>query len=465
MYKIKKVLFFRDFKGFSGGHLKVWHYFNHFNHEKYTPCISFSQDSLWDTSNPWLPIKSKVLSPLDKRDPDIIFLAGLDWLRKDEIKNYSDTTPIINLIQHVRHSHPDTALYSFLQNKAIRICVSEQVTKAITQTGQVNGPIYTIPNGIDLQQLPLPIPFKDRTIDILIAGLKQNQFAQRLYDSLEPLKKFLLISNKIQPINKTFTMYSAVNLPSNDSPVIRYLSENHLYSPVIVGGVGGSGTSLITQLLKSLGFFMGDNLNESEDALAFVPFYERYINSYLMDLPIDYQHLADELLAIMTQHRGDSINGHLWGWKNPRSIYLLPIFDFLIPSLRFVHVVRNGIAMSTSDNQTQLIKHGNYVLQGDMHALPQNQRSLLLWAIVNNAAADYGQTMGDRYFLMRYEDACENPINVFSAIQDSFGLKLHNVLNVPIIPPKIRQGSISQYFNPLLGNYVEIALKRFGYSC
>jgi hypothetical protein len=107
--------------------------------------------------------------------------------------------------------------------------------------------------------------------------------------------------------------------------------------------------------------------------------------------------------------------------------------------------------MSTSDNQTQLIKHGNYVLQGDMQALPQNQRSLLLWAIVNNAAADYGQTMGDRYFLVRYEDACENPINVFSVIQDSFGLKLHNVLNVPIIPPKIRQDSI--------------ALKRFGYSC
>ena len=212
MYKIKKVLFFRDFKGFSGGHLKVWHYFNHFNHEKYTPCISFSQDSLWDTSNPWLPIKSKVLSPLDKRDPDIIFLAGLDWLRKDEIKNYSDTTPIINLIQHVRHSHPDTALYSFLQNKAIRICVSEQVTKAITQTGQVNGPIYTIPNGIDLQQLPLPIPFKDRTIDILIAGLKQNQLAQHLYDSLEPLNKRIVVLTKKIPQTDYLTLVSQAKI-------------------------------------------------------------------------------------------------------------------------------------------------------------------------------------------------------------------------------------------------------------
>ena len=103
-------------------------------------------------------------------------------------------------------------MYSFLQNKAIRICVSEQVTKAITQTGQVNGPIYTIPNGIDLQQLPLPIPFKDRTIDILIAGLKQNQLAQHLYDSLEPLNKKIVVLTKKIPQTDYLTLVSQAKI-------------------------------------------------------------------------------------------------------------------------------------------------------------------------------------------------------------------------------------------------------------
>lgn len=184
----KKVLFFRDFKEFSGGHLKVWHYFNHVNaHGNYKPYISFSKDSLWDVSNPWISIKNKALSSAEEIEPDILFFAGLDWLRRHETESQCESTPIINLIQGVRHGHPDTTLYSFLKNKAIRICVSEQVSEAITQTKQVNGPIYTIPNGIDLQHLPQPMPFENRTTDVLILGLKQNQLAQRLYENLKPL--------------------------------------------------------------------------------------------------------------------------------------------------------------------------------------------------------------------------------------------------------------------------------------
>ncbi|MDD5410224.1 MAG: sulfotransferase [Methylobacter sp.] len=260
-------------------------------------------------------------------------------------------------------------------------------------------------------------------------------------------------------------MYSPINLHSIDFPITQYLTENHLQPPLIVGGVGGSGTRLVVQLLKNLGVSMGLHLNVSEDALAFVPLYERYINQYLVGLSVNYQHLADELLAAMINHRRNSLDAHHWGWKNPRSIYLLPILDSLIPGLRFVHVVRDGVAMSTSDNQAQLEKHGSYVLQDDMQTLPKKERSLLLWTIVNNAAADYGKTMGDRYFLVRYEDACENPSKAFSAIGASLGLKLPNVWDVPLRPPRMRQDSINQDFSPMVIEQATTALKRFGYSC
>lgn len=260
-------------------------------------------------------------------------------------------------------------------------------------------------------------------------------------------------------------MYCPIDLHDINFPVKQYLSENYLPPPFVVGGVGGSGTRLIAQLLKNIGVFMGRHLNASEDAMEFVPFYERYINQYLKGLLVNDQHLADELVAAMINHRRNSYDAYLWGWKNPRSIYLLPILDSLIPGLRFVHVVRDGLAMSTSDNQTQLEKHGSSILQDDMQTLPQNQRSLLLWTIVNNAAADYGKTMGDRYFLVRYEDTCENPSKAFSAIAASLELNLPNVWDIAISPPRMRQDSISQSFSPLVNENATIALKRFGYSC
>ncbi|ASF46105.1 glycosyltransferase [Methylovulum psychrotolerans] len=189
MAEQKKVLFFRDYEGFSGGHLKVWNYFNHFIARDYAPSISFSEQSLWDSNNPWFAAKDKVLSDIGAITPDIVFLAGMDWLRKPEIKNCPATTPIINLVQGIRHREPSTPLYSFLKNKAIRICVSEQVAEAIRQTQQVNGPVYTIPNGIDLPPLPQAMPFADRPIDILISGLKHGLLAQQLAESLRPLHK------------------------------------------------------------------------------------------------------------------------------------------------------------------------------------------------------------------------------------------------------------------------------------
>ena len=172
-------------------------------------------------------------------------------------------------------------------------------------------------------------------------------------------------------------MYNPIKLHSTDFPIAHYLTENNILPPLVIGGVGGSGTRLVAQLLQDMGIFMGDYLNEADDARAFMPIYESYINNYLMGVA-NYQQLADELLTAMIYHRKNCPKASQWGWKNPRSIYLLPILDCLIPNLRFIHVVGDGLAMSTSNNQMQLEKHGVFILQNDMQTLPKNQQSLLL---------------------------------------------------------------------------------------
>ena len=40
--------------------------------------------------------------------------------------------------------------------------------------------------------------------------------------------------------------------------------------PVAIGGIGGSGTRLIAQCLKELGFYLGGDLNQANDNLWFV---------------------------------------------------------------------------------------------------------------------------------------------------------------------------------------------------
>jgi len=188
--KPQSILFYRDFRGLTGGHLKVWHYFNHIiNSAEYIPYIYFSQKTVWDASNPWLNMdkKLRLFQPLS--NPDIIFMEGTDWEILDEKYKHNSPVPIINLIQHIRHSFPDNPRYPFLQHKAIRICVSEEVKSYLEKTGRVNGPLFTIPCSIDLEKLPPALPYSQKRDEILIAALKEPDLGRQLKQQLEALGK------------------------------------------------------------------------------------------------------------------------------------------------------------------------------------------------------------------------------------------------------------------------------------
>ena len=82
---MRTVLFFRDFRKFHGGHLKVWDYFNHVRASpRFDAKIAFTENSVWTDANPWTGAREHVVdSPADVR-PDVFFVAGRDWLRMDE---------------------------------------------------------------------------------------------------------------------------------------------------------------------------------------------------------------------------------------------------------------------------------------------------------------------------------------------------------------------------------------------
>lgn len=191
----KKILFYRDYRGFTGGHLKVYHYFEHFrSFPEFTPCIFFSAETRRDRGNPWA---AKNIEPVSKWLPenfDVLFLAGTDWNMLSPEVASSPGFRVLNLIQGLRHSDPGSKLRSFLKFPAIRICVSQQVADAIVETGEVNGPVHVIPNGIE----DIRARSQDANLesyDILIIGRKNPVLANRLHSGLRRL-------------------YSCLNLPS-----------------------------------------------------------------------------------------------------------------------------------------------------------------------------------------------------------------------------------------------------------
>lgn len=182
----KLVLFYRNFQGFQGGHLKTWNYYSYLKDmDGFYPQIFFSKTSTWN-ENPW----KGNCNPNKRWDPgsaDILFLAGLDWSALEGLE-LDENKPVINLIQAIRHADKTDIRYKYLRNKAIRICVGNEIASAIKATNIVNGPVFTILNGIDLnlvRQIVSTITCKK--LDVFISGLKNKYLAAQLNIGLEKI--------------------------------------------------------------------------------------------------------------------------------------------------------------------------------------------------------------------------------------------------------------------------------------
>jgi glycosyltransferase involved in cell wall biosynthesis len=146
---VRLVLFHRKYRRFHGGHLKVWHYFNHvLAAPGFDARVHFDVDSAWDDSNPWTETPDRVIVSVDGVNPDVLFVAGRDWQRLEECGLLDRGIPILNLIQHV------------------------------VKAAGSRGPTVVIPNGVDVPIVEADVPGW-RPVDLLIAGLKQPVLAAR----------------------------------------------------------------------------------------------------------------------------------------------------------------------------------------------------------------------------------------------------------------------------------------------
>lgn len=219
--------------------------------------------------------------------------------------------------------------------------------------------------------------------------------------------------------------------------------------------------------------FVGTNLNAYEDAVELGAFSDTWIDRvYPIEAPLGEptrDAMESELGAILERHRADTPAGtRRWGWKEPRSIYLLPFFEEYFDDFRYVHFVRDGRDMAYSDNQTALIKHGETVLGDEWRREKTPFRAIALWSLVNERAADFGeQVLAERYLRIRFEDLCSDPASTSREVYSFLGLEgdAEGVGTSEVRPPSTlgRWRDEKPESVRRLQDIAEPSLRRFGY--
>jgi Glycosyl transferases group 1 len=214
------VVFHRNFQRLQGGHIKVFHYFEHVRSSPlHDARIRFSPDSVWDASNPWSGLRETVIGPEQTVCADVLFLAGMDWRSLAPEQRAASRVPIVNLIQDFRPTRRTAPLHQFLAHPAIRICVSGEIQEALQNIAGVAGPVFTVPIGIDLERLPAPRPAQQRDIDCLVLAVKDRELGRPIAERLGKAGYRVLLVDRPVPREELLQAMArarvAVHLPAS----------------------------------------------------------------------------------------------------------------------------------------------------------------------------------------------------------------------------------------------------------
>jgi len=234
-------------------------------------------------------------------------------------------------------------------------------------------------------------------------------------------------------------------------------------SPLIIGGVGGSGTRVFCALARASGYAMGTRVNESDDALELMGFADRWISHAVAGG--NGAAMRADFHACIAAHRGGS--DEPWGYKQPRSVHFLSFLACEFPQLRYLHVIRDGRDVAFGpQGATVLANAGDAVLGESWREEPEPLALIDLWDRTNRRAAEIGETLGERYLRVRFEDLCAQPAETVERIYGFFGLEGDVEQAAAEVRPPETLGRWRKARSKLLDQLHEIAtpaLERFGY--
>jgi len=239
---------------------------------------------------------------------------------------------------------------------------------------------------------------------------------------------------------------------------------------LFIGGTGGSGTRIVSTFCAKAGYYIGNNLNKSLDAMHVEPFYRKYTRGYL-EGSADEEEMKKALISGMNLHMKDNTNP-MRAIKNPRSLLMLPVLHSVYPDMKFIHIIRGGVSMSFSGNRRHVRKYGDLFVRGSKidGSKWSPELAMKVWAESNMDAFNYGTTkLKNNYLLLRYEHICSKKLPVYKELVKFIGCSeelIPAMMRKTTIPDTWKRGRKTQS-KKLVRSLEEIgvnAMNNFGYN-
>lgn len=265
-------------------------------------------------------------------------------------------------------------------------------------------------------------------------------------------------------------------------------NNKNISGPIVIGGSGGSGTRIVAEILKHLGFYLGSDLNSANDNLWFTLLFKRprwFIkNSHEKDSQIikglgifekamagcfhprykefvfllhagftmalfGHDHSGSgrglwpiKRIITMVKSKQPDPSGYIgWGWKEPNAHIYIPYLSKHFDNLKYLHIIRHGLDMAYSGNQAQLYNWGElFGVETPETSSLLPKASLQYWIKSNERAIVLGKKLlNERFLVINFDKLCLNPGQQIGMLITFLGLdeksiNMDQLVSLPKIP-------------------------------
>ena len=280
--------------------------------------------------------------------------------------------------------------------------------------------------------------------------------------------------------------------------------QNVKVNPVIIIGFGGSGTRVISEILKNCKYNIGTDVNNSNDDLVFTflfKFHKKYGNiksinekeiNYLINIHYkkrlglklnfnekikiitlalnhvfinryyNYRWVLKRLTNLFSKTKTNDADK--WSFKEPHIIYFLKQILNYYDESKIIFVIRNGLDMVFSSNVQQYIYWGNFFNQED--TLNKNKNKFNYWYNFNKYALNILQEeKKDNYLIVKFEELISSPQKNIEKILKFLEIKEYNInklTNLIKYPSSMKR--FKKYDKSWIDNDIKSKLSEFGYE-
>lgn len=235
-----------------------------------------------------------------------------------------------------------------------------------------------------------------------------------------------------------------------------------------------SGTTMIASMLRQMGVFLGNDLEENLESMYFLTLNEWILRQsggswdnpnagkWFLNRPeifqLIYEYIEERINGFpivsylgwkrFIRYRGKLKNmREPWGWKDPRNTFTLPLWLKLFPDAKVIHIYRNGVSVAVSLYKREcahlklaktkhnirktfglykfISKKGGFVWSSRCLSLKD---AFTLWEEYTDMALKMMETVNERGFTIRYEDFIQKPFSILSELRDFCNLNCSNDL-------------------------------------